>query len=1199
MADDKVGEVYLDFDVRVAKGEPAATVKQVREKIERAKPAMLRTEMKEITSSQINTLVASAKARLNGKLVELNTVLKAPAAAQIAGVRKTVKEELGDVTARIGVEVSPAQVVAEIRKAIKQAVIPAVKVQVDIERVTAAQVEQAISAARNLKTDIDLNVHANTGLARSQLAEITRDRMVSVTAVVRDSGLAKASKALAGGNIFGHMLDGASDLSRNLDTVAVSFSTAALKGAMMGAMLTGISGHALAFVGSLKAIAPAALAIPGLLAGIGVGGYVAVKAFQDMQERMSWVGDEWAKTVEAMTNASWERASGPINELANNLLPVLHENLTAIGSEMGGVFAAIANAAGSEQSLKVIDGALQNIRESIDIAGDGWGALASGIIRLTGVGTAYLPALSSAFNEAMYAFEDWVNTATDTGEIFQWIDNGLAALSTLGSLIGSVTGILGGLISAATAAGGAGLGAIAEGAERINKAINGPVWQGTLEAVFRGAYDAISNLSPGIGALGDAFIQLAPTISQIMSLAGMAVSNLLTGVSSALSNPIFAGGMEQLFLAIVDATAALYPAFDSIGQKVGEFAALFGVVITTIAPLVTQIITGLVPAFSDLMVALQPVVQAIGSALSSALSFIIPLVAQVIGWFASLIQQFPGLSAGVALVAAGIGILAPIFGVIVSAITSVIGIVSGLMAAWTAVSGAFTAVTGTISGLSLFLDLLGLSLTSVLAPVLAVVAGIGVLVAGLAYAMATSEEFRAAVAGLIAAIGGLIAPIVGALLPVIQQIAGAFMGLVQTVMNALVPLFTTIVQIVTQVIAILTPLVTWLMSVLAPVFQFIADAVSAAFTYIGQVISAAVAFINSILQVFLAVLQGDWSGAWNALGGVLTAAWELIKSIVIGGIQFVGSIISAGLSMVQGVFSAIWNGISAVVSGAWSAISGLVSAGISAVVSFISSGMSNALAVVSSILSSIQSFFSTVWNGIVSFISGAISSIVSGVSSGFSSVVSAVSGAMSSFVSTISGAIGDVLGFFGSLPGKIIGAIGDAGSMLLGVGRNIIQGLIGGIKSMAGAVGEAISGVVGGVKEKAMALLGIHSPSRVFKQYGVYTGEGYQLGLEKQATPVRDAVRDMLTVPDKADVPAIPAPSVPSFGPVPVPASALTSAPAAASVSSPAATTAVAPIDYEALAAIIDSRPVTVVVEMDSREIAKANTVGGVKNSRR
>lgn len=67
---------------------------------------------------------------------------------------------------------------------------------------------------------------------------------------------------------------------------------------------------------------------------------------------------------------------------------------------------------------------------------------------------------------------------------------------------------------------------------------------------------------------------------------------------------------------------------------------------------------------------------------------------------------------------------------------------------------------------------------------------------------------------------------------------------------------------------------------------------------------------------------------------------------------------------------------------------------------------------------------------------------------------------------------------------------------MLNVGKDLVKGLIRGINGMTSKAIEAVTGVVNGVIEKAKSLLKISSPSKLFEQYGKWTGEGLVIGIE-------------------------------------------------------------------------------------------------------
>lgn len=80
---------------------------------------------------------------------------------------------------------------------------------------------------------------------------------------------------------------------------------------------------------------------------------------------------------------------------------------------------------------------------------------------------------------------------------------------------------------------------------------------------------------------------------------------------------------------------------------------------------------------------------------------------------------------------------------------------------------------------------------------------------------------------------------------------------------------------------------------------------------------------------------------------------------------------------------------------------------------------------------------------------------------------------------------------------------------LIQVGKDIINGLVKGIDSMGDAVWKKVEGIADGITSTAKRVLGIKSPSRVFKQIGLWTGEGLVIGLNESSPKVNKAMSDI------------------------------------------------------------------------------------------
>lgn len=80
---------------------------------------------------------------------------------------------------------------------------------------------------------------------------------------------------------------------------------------------------------------------------------------------------------------------------------------------------------------------------------------------------------------------------------------------------------------------------------------------------------------------------------------------------------------------------------------------------------------------------------------------------------------------------------------------------------------------------------------------------------------------------------------------------------------------------------------------------------------------------------------------------------------------------------------------------------------------------------------------------------------------------------------------------------------------LFQVGKDIIQGLINGIGSMAKAVWNKAESIAQGIGDSIKRKLGIASPSKLTTMYGINTGEGLEVGMEKKKDDVENTAKDL------------------------------------------------------------------------------------------
>ena len=326
----------------------------------------------------------------------------------------------------------------------------------------------------------------------------------------------------------------------------------------------------------------------------------------------------------------------------------------------------------------------------------------------------------------------------------------------------------------------------------------------------------------------------------------------------------------------------------------------------------------------------------------------------------------------------------------------------------------------------------------------------------------------------------------------ITNIAQIVLPIIQTALNAVIPVLTNIINVVSSVMNTIATTVSPVLQGVASIVQTVLPIVQTAFQIMGNVVNGVInstfpviqsvietvmGVIQSVIQIVTAAISGDWEGVWNGIKNLIDTVWNGIKSIVDSVINAVKGIIDSVLNGIKDVFTNIWNAIKGTVEDVWNGIKSAVSSAINAVSSTISS-----------VLSSIQGFFSNAWNSITNAVSSAWNGITSAVSNGVSSMMN----------------------FISSIPGRIMGFFGSAGSWLLSAGRNIIQGLINGITGAIGGAISAVKNAVGGIIDGAKSLLGIHSPSTVFRdEVGGMIPPGLSEGVERKTPQAVDSVETM------------------------------------------------------------------------------------------
>lgn len=318
----------------------------------------------------------------------------------------------------------------------------------------------------------------------------------------------------------------------------------------------------------------------------------------------------------------------------------------------------------------------------------------------------------------------------------------------------------------------------------------------------------------------------------------------------------------------------------------------------------------------------------------------------------------------------------------------------------------------------------------------------------------------AAALGPVLIVVGKVVSAVGTIMTIVPKVA----GVINTVKTAFAALNTTMLaNPIVLIIAAITALVAafiYLWNTNEDFRQFWINL----WENVKEVAIAVWEAISSMAQAVWNGIKDFFSGLWEGIKTIFSTVVEAIKTIVTTYFNIYKTIITTVLNAIKTVFTTVWNGIKTVVTTvvtaiqtfittAWNAIKNTVTTILNAIKTVITTVWNAIKTAVTTVVNGIKSTISTVWNSIKSVVSSVVNSIKSTVTTVFNNIWSGIKGTMGKIVSSIKEGFNQAISFITSLPSKA-----------LQWGKDMIMGIVNGIKSCIGAVGDAVSSVANKIK---------------------------------------------------------------------------------------------------------------------------------------
>ena len=245
--------------------------------------------------------------------------------------------------------------------------------------------------------------------------------------------------------------------------------------------------------------------------------------------------------------------------------------------------------------------------------------------------------------------------------------------------------------------------------------------------------------------------------------------------------------------------------------------------------------------------------------------------------------------------------------------------------------------------------------------------------------------------------------------------------------------------------------------------------------------------------------------AWTNIKSSLSTAWDGIKTTATTKWNNLKTTISTAWDSVKTTASTKWAGIKTSLSTAWDGIKTTASTKWNNLKTTISTAWDNVKTTASSKWSTIKTTLSTAWDGIKTAASTKWDSLKSTISTKWDNIKSNATSAWSTIKSNLSSTWDTIKSTASSKWDNIKSTIQNKGWS--GIGSNICDGIKSGINSGWTALKNKVSEVATSLLDKAKAALGIHSPSRLFRDIvGLNIGYGIGEGIEASEGSVVDSV---------------------------------------------------------------------------------------------
>ena len=284
---------------------------------------------------------------------------------------------------------------------------------------------------------------------------------------------------------------------------------------------------------------------------------------QEFVKSIEGMASQWAAFKNATQDRLFDGLGAEVSKLAQNDLPILQDGFSKIAGEINGNFKTAMNSLQTDSNKGFLERIFGNTAAAQGNLDKAITPLTDGLLRLSAVGSDFLPRLADGLADVLTRFNNFVINSEADGSLQKWVEGGLDAFKDLGDSLINIGSILNSLSEAFIGSGGEGLlGSLEGGTARLAEFLKSAEGQEKLTGFFQSARQELAQWRPILDAL--------PDVIANVSAAGQAWANMFmpflrTAATALGEHP---GLVQAVFTAYV-AWNGIVPIIKGVEKAVG------------------------------------------------------------------------------------------------------------------------------------------------------------------------------------------------------------------------------------------------------------------------------------------------------------------------------------------------------------------------------------------------------------------------------------------------------------------------------------------------------------------------------------------------------------------------------------------------------------------------------------------------------